>query len=255
MERIRKGIGPNTRAIGITWVHSSSGLKLPLRQIAAAVGELNKNRDEQDRILLIVDGVHGIGVEDETIATTGIDFFAAGTHKWLLGPRGTGIVWGANKNWALLNPTIPSFYSQETYEAWLHNKLPAPPTRATWISPGGFHPYEHEWAVVEAFEFHQKLGKKKIADRIHALNSQFKEELAGMKHVKLYTPQGTDLSSGIVCFDVVGMKPEVVVETLLKKKIIASTTPYGVYYARVAASLANTPEEVDVTLREIRAMG
>lgn len=255
VERIKKGVGPNTRAFGITWVHSSSGLKLPLRQIAAAISELNKNRDEKDRILLIVDGVHGFGVEDETIATTGIDFFAAGTHKWMLGPRGTGIIWGANKNWALLNPTIPSFYSDQTYVAWLNNKIPTPPTRANWVSPGGFHPYEHEWAVVEAFEFHQKLGKKQIADRIHTLNSQFKEELASMKHVKLYTPQGTDLSAGIVCFDVDGMKPEAVVEKLLQKKIIASTTPYGVYYARVAASLANTPEEVDVTLREIRSMG
>ena len=29
--RIRKGIRPNTRTLGITWVHSSSGVKLPVR--------------------------------------------------------------------------------------------------------------------------------------------------------------------------------------------------------------------------------
>jgi selenocysteine lyase/cysteine desulfurase len=43
--------------------------------------------------LLVVDGVHGIGAVDETIAEMGCDFFCAGTHKWMFAPRGTGILW------------------------------------------------------------------------------------------------------------------------------------------------------------------
>jgi isopenicillin-N epimerase len=35
---------------------------------------------------------------------------------------------------------------------------------------------------------------------------------------------------------------------------VASTTPYGISYARLAPSLMNTPKEVDATLRIIRAM-
>ena len=41
------------------------------------------------------------------------------------------------------------------------------------------------------------------------------------------------------------MKPEDVVKRLGEQKIIASTSPYAVTYARLAGSLANTPEEVD----------
>ncbi len=255
VERIQTSIQPQTRAVGITWVHSSSGLKLPLRKIAAAVQEINKGRDSSDCVILVVDGVHGLGVEDETIPTTGVDFFAAGTHKWIFGPRGTGIIWASEANWAMMRPTIPTFYSNEVYEAWMDNQPPNPPARASWIMPGGFHPYEHEWAAAEAFQFHQQIGKARVADRIHTLNTQCKEGLAQMKNVKLYTPMDVSLSAGLVCFDVRGMKPAEVVQKLLQNKIIASETPYGNSFARLAPSIINNPEEVDITLREVRNMG
>jgi isopenicillin-N epimerase len=254
VSRIVKAVRPETRAVGITWVHSASGVKLPLRSIANAIKQANENRTDDNRVFLIVDGVHGFGVENETIADIGLDFFAAGTHKWIFGPRGTGIVWAPEKNWGLMQPTIPSFYSNDVYGAWMRNATPVPPVRASWVSPGGFHPYEHEWAVAEAFQLHQKLGKKRVADRIHELNRQCKEGLATMKHVKMYTPRTENLSAGLICFDVNGMKPEVVVQKLLEKKIVASTTPYGVSYARLAPSLINTPGEVETTLAAIRAM-
>ena len=50
------------------------------------------------------------------------------------------------------------------------------------------------------------------------------------------------------------MPPKVVVKRLLERKIVASTTPYGISYARLAPSLVNTPHEVDATLRAIRAL-
>lgn len=70
------------------------GLKLPIREIADALAELNRDRHEGDRALLCVDGVHGLGVEDLSMQDLGCDFFVAGCHKWLFGPRGTGLVWG-----------------------------------------------------------------------------------------------------------------------------------------------------------------
>src|SRR5919198_495913 len=61
------------------------------------------------RVLVCVDGVHGLGVEDGPIAALGADFFVAGCHKWLFGPRGTGLVWGRSQAWSAYSATIPSF--------------------------------------------------------------------------------------------------------------------------------------------------
>ncbi len=89
-----KGVGPRTRAVAVTWVHSSTGVKLPIRRMADALADINRKRTEADRVLLCVDGVHAFGVEHESMAELGCDFLVAGCHKWLFGPRGTGIVWG-----------------------------------------------------------------------------------------------------------------------------------------------------------------
>ena len=247
-ERIRKAIGPRTRAVGLTWVHSSSGVRLPVRRISDMMAEVNAGREEKDRVLLIVDGVHGLGVEDPKVTALGCDAFSAGTHKWIFGPRGTGFVWAKPAVWANMRPLIPTLHSLQPFEAWEAEKEPIPPARAAWFSPGGFQAFEHMWALPVAFDFHQKIGPARITRRIHQLNRQLKEGLARMPHVVLHTPIDEDLSAGMVCFEVRGLKPEQVVQRLLKQKIVASTTPYQVTYARIGCSIVNTPEEVEKTL-------
>jgi selenocysteine lyase/cysteine desulfurase len=81
-----------------------------------------------------------------------------------------------------------------------------------------------------------------------------KEGLARMPNIQLYTPRDENLSAGMVCFEVKGMKPEQVVKRLLDQRIVASTTPYRVSYARLACSVVNTPQEVDMVLRAIRQL-
>jgi isopenicillin-N epimerase len=149
--------------------------------------------------------------------------------------------------------TFPAF-SMETVSAWMSGAELKAPMQASWISQGGFHAFEHEWALPAAFEFHKQIGRARIAERIHSLNDQMKEGLAKIPTVKLYTPRGNNLSAGLVCFDVEGMKSEEVVKRLLEKRIVASTAPYKVSYARLAPSLLNTPEEIEMTLRQIRAL-
>jgi selenocysteine lyase/cysteine desulfurase len=37
------------------------------------------------------------------------------------------------------------------------------------MTPGGFKSFEHLWAMTQAFDFHQQIGKSQISDRIHSL--------------------------------------------------------------------------------------
>ena len=253
VDRLRRALAPRTRAVGVTWVHSSTGVKLPVRRIADAIAEANGSRAAADRILLVVDGVHGFGVEDEAVAALGCDFFAAGTHKWIFGPRGTGIVWGRREAWAEVQPTVPAF-EEAPYGAWMEGRDPGP-TRAAWVSPGGFHAYEHLWALPAAFEFHRRIGRARAAARIHELNARIKEGLSTVPGVRIHTPRDVRLSSGLVAFEVAGHTPEDVVKRLAARRIVASTTPYRTPYVRLAGSLLNTPEEVDAAVRAVRELG
>jgi selenocysteine lyase/cysteine desulfurase len=245
VESLMRGITPGTRALALTWVHSSTGLKLPMAEISRAVAGINRRRSESERILVCLDGVHGFGVEDFEVQELGCDFFMAGCHKWLFGPRGTGIVWGREGAWARLSPTIPSFMDGESWNAWALEREPKGTSDATRMSPGGFKPFEHQWAMVEAFRFHEAIGKPEVAKRTHELSRQLKEGLAKMAHVRLYTPMDDALSAGIVCFGVNGISARGVVERLAGNGIVATTTPYLESYPRFSPCVYNTPEDLD----------
>ncbi|MBC7837658.1 MAG: aminotransferase class V-fold PLP-dependent enzyme [Nitrospiraceae bacterium] len=250
LDNLMKNIKPNTRIIAVTWVHSSTGLKLPIQEMAQAIHTVNESRAEKDRVIFCVDGVHALGVEDFRLSDVGCDFLVAGTHKWMFGPRGTGLVWGHQRAWPVANPIIPTFNTQ-AYDIWMKVSPPKDLPNSIYMTPGGFHSFEYRWALDEAFTFHRAIGKSRVTQRIYELNQQMKQGLAKMPHVTLHTPMSQDLSSGIVCFEVEGMTPRQVTERLRQKKIIGSVTPYATQYARVAPSLLTSSADIEQALQEI----
>jgi isopenicillin-N epimerase len=245
--KLAKAITPATRIVALTWVHSGTGVKLPIAELAKVVAQANRGRSEADRAILVVDGVHGFGNQRERAAELGCDIFAAGCHKWMFGPRGTGIVWARRDAWAVTSPTIVSFDA-----AWRPEPLDKLPP-ASWMSPGGFHSFEHRWAVTQAFELHERIGPAKIANRIAELNTRLKDGMSKLRRVKLVTPRASELSAGIVCFEIDGLTPPQIVERLGAKRIVASVTPafYEPVYARLAPSLLTLEDDVDRSLAAV----
>ncbi len=252
---VARALGPRTRCLALTWVHSSSGVKLPLREIASVVARANRGRRERERILLCVDGVHGFGAEDAGPAELGVDVLISGCHKWLFGPRGTGFVWAAPHAWRRLAPTIPSF-DPRVYGAWLSRRAPTDATPGALMTPGGFHSFEHRWAVPEAVEVHQRLGgRAEVARRTRALATRLKDGLGETEGVRLRTPRDESLSAGLVCCDVGSLDPGEVVDRLREKhRVVASVTPYRTRYLRFGPSVANSEADVDAAIRAVAAI-
>jgi selenocysteine lyase/cysteine desulfurase len=250
ISRIQKAITPSTRVVAVTWVHSSTGVKLPVHAISEVIKKANSGRSASDRIYFCVDGVHGFGIEDVTMQELGCDFFAAGTHKWIFGPRGTGILWAKKDAWDAVAPTIPSF-SHTAFGTWLGKVPEGKINFGDLCSPGGFNSYEYQWAMPAAFDFHLNIGKSKIADRTHQLNTMLKEGLQTIRHIKLHTPLSYTLTAGIICFEVEGFSPDDVVKKLLEKNIISSSSPYKTSYVRLTPSIVNTEDDVKKCLAEL----
>jgi selenocysteine lyase/cysteine desulfurase len=247
---LKNGFSAKTRIVAVTWVHSSTGVKLPLKEMAALIREENNKRTEKNRIYFCVDGVHGFGIEDINIADLGCDFFVAGTHKWLFGPRGTGILFAKKDAWNMVSPTIPAF-SFNAYSEWLDLFPKENLTFSDLHTPGGFHSFDHRWALPEAFNLHLTMGKAKVQERTHFLSSKLKEALKNIKHITLHTPVSADLSAGINCFEVKGISADEVVKKLHQKHIIASSSPYKTSYARLTPCIINTEEEVLTCIKEL----
>jgi selenocysteine lyase/cysteine desulfurase len=203
-----------------------------------------------------VDGIHGFGAEDASPVDLGADVFVSGCHKWLFGPRGTGLVWARSSVWERLRPTIPSF-AGDAYAAWLFGGLPTEVAPGQLNTPGGFHSFEHRWALTEAFALHagELGGPGEVASRTHALAGRLKEGLAGIVGVAVKTPADEELSAGLVCCDLGSMPAREAVDRLrAEHQVVATVTPYATEYLRFGPTVANTEDDVDRALEAVAAL-
>ena len=65
------------------------------------------------------------------------------------------------------------------------------------FTPGGYHSFEHRFALAEAFERQTQLGRTRVAERIRSLATRLKQGLAELPRVLLITPMPERLSAGI----------------------------------------------------------
>ncbi|WLH37526.1 aminotransferase class V-fold PLP-dependent enzyme [Pseudomonas sp. FP2196] len=229
---IDSAIRPETRVLGMCWVHSGSGLKLPIGEIGAIVDKHNRGRSDAERIIYVVDGVHGFGVDNLSFAQMNCDFFIAGTHKWMFGPRGTGIVCSRFEEVRYVTPIIPTFSEATAF--------------STTMTPGGYHSFEHRWALDEAFKLHLQLGKAEVEARIHALNSYLKKHLQQRPQIELVTPLSPELSAGFTFFRVKGKDSDKIAAHLMANHVVADAVNRDVGpVIRTAPGLLNDEEQID----------
>ena len=238
-ERLRQEIRPQTRIVGVTWVQSGTGVRVPVETVAGVVAEANEGRAEADRCLLVVDGVHAIGAIDTGIDTIGADFVVAGAHKWLFGPRGTGLIWSPPAAWPQLRPTVAPVFRTDGIVN---------------MTPGTFQAFEHMFALPAAIQFQQQLGRARVAARIADLSTRVKQGLAAIPGVTVHTPMDPARSGGITAFDLGGMDRDLVTARLREKRIGITTAPYAENYLRIGTAPINTPAEIDQALHELRVL-
>lgn len=96
VDAIANGIRPRTRVISVSHVFSSTGLRMPIAEVAA----LARSRG----LMCIVDGAQAAGAIRVNVRDLGCHAYATSGHKWLLGPKGTGLLYIARDAQASIRP-------------------------------------------------------------------------------------------------------------------------------------------------------
>ena len=108
IEKISRLITAKTRMIFISHVTCTTGQVFPIREI----GELAK----QKGAILAVDGAQAIGNMEVNVKELNVDYYTCSGHKWLLGPKRTGILYVPSENLDSLKPTTVGAYSDAGYD-------------------------------------------------------------------------------------------------------------------------------------------
>jgi len=95
LPQIEKLVTPKTKLISISMVQFLSGYRADLKSI----GELCK----KNNIIFCVDGIQGVGAVHVDLSECNIDFFAGGTHKWLMGLQGLGYFYISQRLFDIVN--------------------------------------------------------------------------------------------------------------------------------------------------------
>ncbi|MFO1094441.1 MAG: aminotransferase class V-fold PLP-dependent enzyme, partial [Planctomycetaceae bacterium] len=85
VESFRKALQPNTRAIVCSHVTFCSGVKVPIARLSELA--------HQHGCLLIADGAQAAGGVPVNVKELGCDAYVSSGHKFLLGPKGTGLLY------------------------------------------------------------------------------------------------------------------------------------------------------------------
>jgi len=142
------------------------------------------------------------------------------------------IICAASTELKQLTPTIASFSENEDF--------------ATIMTPGGYHAFEHRWALGKAFELHLQLGKAAVQARIHGLNDFLKQRLEALPGIELVTPRSALYSAGFSFFRVKGQDADEVAKHLNSQRIVVDAVSRDAGpVVRTAPGLLNTEGEIE----------
>jgi cysteine desulfurase / selenocysteine lyase len=84
-DEVEAAVGPDTRLLCLTWVHSLSGWAIDLE----AIGSLCRARS----VTFVLNASQAVGVRSIDVHQAPIDVLISVGWKWLLGPYATGFCW------------------------------------------------------------------------------------------------------------------------------------------------------------------
>jgi selenocysteine lyase/cysteine desulfurase len=161
-----------TRVCSFSHVCTVTGLVMPLARIAA----LTRPRD----IVLVCDGAQAPGMLDVDVRALEVDTYASSSHKWMLAPKGTGLLYIRDE----VQDRVRPLFLRSGFEAYTASSG----TRnvATVLAHG------------VAMDFHDTIGRGRVEARCRELGTRLRGRLEAMDGLTILTPRDDTLSGGIL---------------------------------------------------------
>lgn len=105
LERLEAELARGVRLIAVSAVQFQTGLRMPL----AAMSALAHGSGAE----IFVDAVQACGAVPIDVAALGVDYLSCGSHKWLMGLEGAGMLYVSPARIEALRPNIAGWLSHE----------------------------------------------------------------------------------------------------------------------------------------------
>jgi len=244
IDRIEKLITKKTKALSISHVTTATGQVLPVKEI----GELAKVHN----LWYFIDGAQSAGMMPLNVHEIGCHAYATSGHKWLIGPKGTGLLYVQKGMLDTIDAKWVGAYSNSGNLDLVTGEVHLNPTAQR---------YEYGTVSVPLFvglgasmEFLLRIGMTNIWRRVHAMGAALSKGLSNLG-VEVLSPGHPDEHSAIITFRLKNVGKDKLQSFLSEKFKLRTRGIYegGLNGIRISLHIYNSFEDVKKVLEGVQA--
>ncbi|OQX83608.1 hypothetical protein B6D60_10280 [candidate division KSB1 bacterium 4484_87] len=242
VDRIEKLITRKTRLLFISHVTCTTGQLFPVKEI----GELARAK----KLWFALDGAQAVGEVPVDVADLGVDFYAFSGHKWVLGPKRSGIFYVREDLLDTLQPTVVGAYSDGGFNVRTEEfRLNPTAQRYEYATQNEalFH------GLGKAIEFVTTIGLERIHQHNRKLAERFYAGLQNIPEVELLSPEEEKYRTSLISFKIKNRNFREVGKYLVGRQFRVRVVPEAdLEGIRVSLHVYNNENQVDMLLDEIK---
>ncbi len=243
LDRIERLISKRTRVISVPHATTTTGQVLPVKEIAALAKAKN--------LWFFIDGAQTAGMLNFNLHEIGCDAYATSGHKWLLGPKGTGLLYVRKDMLDTIQALEVGAYSDKSHDLQT-GELTLHPTAQ-----------RYEYGTVStpifvglgaAIDFLMPIGMENVWARDAALSTAFCNGLQEIPPVEILSPLDPAERSAMITFKMKNIE-YLKLQSFLAEKHKLRTRGVGeggVNALRISWHIYNSFEEVNRVLEGVR---
>ena len=230
VKRFEDRITPKTRAFAFSHLLTSTGLRMPVAQLSALARRVG--------CLSIVDGAQAVGGVMVDVKALGCHVYATSGHKWLLAPKGTGLLYLSRDIAGRVDP-IALQSGREAYTA-----------------SSGVCSLPSVHGLAAAIDYHNGFGPPIIEGHNVALGRYLWAALASVPKIRVVSAAPGPLASPLLTYELPATinAGELYKRLLEKHRVLVKVVPANFLNGqRISTHLFNTARDVDALVVALKA--
>lgn len=223
LKRIKDNLSKKTKLISVSHVFSSTGLRMPIAEISSLA--------RTNGALCIVDGAQAAGAIEVNVKKLGCHAYATSGHKWLMGPKGTGLLYLSKDAQDIIRP----MQFEESYN--------------TYNDGNGVVNLACILGLGKAIEYLESVGISKIEEHNLSLRNRLYGNLKDLSGATILSPAEGPLAAPMLTLQLPDRFERTSFIKMLLDKHKLSIRPthkeFGFNGIRFSLHIFNTEKEVD----------
>jgi selenocysteine lyase/cysteine desulfurase len=230
IDRFTRQITPRTRVLSFSHLLTSTGLRMPVAELSALA--------RAHGCIAVVDGAQAAGGIAVDVKALGCHAYATSGHKWLLGPKGTGLLYLSEE----LGKTVEPIALQSG--------------RAAYSDSSGVTNIPGVIGLGAAIDYHLDPGIAAIETHNLALRNRLYDALMSVPRIRVVSAAPGPLASPMLSYVLPDSIDALALHNAFRERhnVVVKVVPTNWFNGhRISTHLFNTERDVDALVRALRA--